>query len=135
MPTCDASYNPERVKRGIPILPSDWKCEYTSRGKQEWDPPTNKFGTPRHGWKIVSSYDGVIYEECDGFLSGETYSYVNADVSETREAGIVVYFDYDAEHNGKDPWRYDYTDKNNDSRDVSRAEANQLLMSWGLPPI
>ncbi len=137
-PVVDVTYNPQRIKRSIPILPPDWVRDFDYKmipHCQNWNPPVKAPGTPRHLWKIMYFEDGLINFESDCYVSGEKFEYTDADDRhEVCDVSIVTRYSYEDERAGRNPWSFSYSESMF-AKDISRTEANRLLTSWHLPAI
>ena len=134
-------YNTERKKRGIIEIPADWVLDKSNQDAERcsiWRPPVGpSAGVAGHDFKVIDFAGSTILYEQDNFSSGKVAAFTDAD-GRTRiiAEAVCVQYSYERERSGRPPWHIFYFEAGSPfDRELSRVEANAILLSWHLPPI
>ena len=122
------AFNSERLKRGIPTIPSGWSV--TDVGNIDCADPHPNRNRPYHlAKRIFIGSDGAISGEEDSFYSGKQFT---NSVADTIDQSVIVSYNYANGANGN-PWAVHLTlDENTFSKVVTLEEGDRILRSWGL---
>jgi hypothetical protein len=139
-PRCGVEFNPERVKRGLPVILPTWENR-TSKGLSEWW-VTNRFdsGKPMHTRKTIgwgAHGDAALDDETDTYVSGRAFDgSVLTNVNTDRESITIRYRHHDDRNDAirfPSPWDcYLNSARHGGRKEISLEEAETILSSWGL---
>jgi hypothetical protein len=137
-PRFGAEHNAERVKRGLPVVLSQWENYNVGNNASEaaWRTTGYNFdsGRPEHFGKKVGYPSGALDWEEDYYYSGRKFdgSIIDSD-SGTEWEKITVHYDYKASAN---PWQcFVISDRHggmSGMKQITLGEAETIMSSWGL---
>ncbi len=116
------AFDAERMKRSIPILGPD---AFTM---SDWGLGWHHGESERLWSKTVEVEHGHIMLEYDTYDSGMTY---NDEAGHPQWIGMHIYYSYEDERAGRDPWRAVYCSEQG-QQELSVEDAEELLRSWGI---
>lgn len=123
------AFNPARVKRGIPIIPSNWSITDFGQYFDCVNPNVDQTKPHHLSKRVFVGKDGQINGETDQFYSGKMF--VDPDGGNMPQKLGVTYY-YTQEKAGN-PWLFYLTLGANESmREITLQEADGILDSWGL---
>jgi hypothetical protein len=125
-----SEYNPERIKRGIPIIYENWITQPSTKESVIWTPPEGRARTTaEHDAKVIILEKNIITKEVDGFIN---------EIDSNNIFGLTIEYDYLTQLNH---WKCTVTDlkykmakkkTGKASYDISIIQADSVLASWGL---
>lgn len=135
-PQYGPEHNAERMRVGLPILPENWKLDYSGTDGATWMNPeaSAKYRAriPVHSEKSVHYEGGVLISEGDSYYGSKDYTH--EDGTDREFVGITYHFKI-----GKNDrlQRLGWTAVKSDAtapmgEDISLAEAEAILNAWGL---
>jgi len=115
-------FNANRNKIGLPLLNPDWKLVKNLSGVFQWMP------LERIGYcsKLVVIEDGKFKREENHFKGKKGYNTIDGSFFE--DVYITCYF----EDSLKVRWECVFNSENVFSKNISKAEADSIVKSWGL---
>src|SRR5437879_5490324 len=123
-------FNTERIKRGIPPIPTSWSITDMGRFFDCADPNPDQTKPHHLAKRVFADRQGNIDHEEDYFYSGKSFYWKTKQENVNEE--ITLHYDYSAEHSGN-PWRI--TGNLVTYRMIvhlSLEEADRILKLWGL---
>lgn len=124
------AYNPERKKRGIPVIPPTWTIRAMGDYFECFDPKPDETKPHRLLKQVFMDQNGLITKETDTFYSGKTFYWPTDQV--TLPQRITMEYSY-FPANAENPWKTNATlGPDQFSIEITIQEADRLFASWGL---
>ena len=128
--------NANRATRGIPIVPPSWLPNSAGPNQTDWVNPSFGNGTRKGAVfatkQVLFNEDGSLAQEINTYYSGRRGPYPGLEPGEIAEYAMYLFYDYNAEKQGNDPWSCEVNGGPQMGK-YTLEEAVAILQSWGIP--